>query len=171
MKKNKENKKVTSNQIVGTNTLENTVNAIISHINRHYSAELGADFETELDEQKIFFAVTVSERADAFFMKDVYSREGMLPTLSNFLWSILHEVGHLQTADEMEDDSNKREKIRKMWKRNPERAAMRYYALHNESVATDWAVDFAINHTMLCRIWDKALLCALQQFLKANEVE
>lgn len=157
--------------LVGVEKLEKIVRCITSFVDEEYTAFLGVDSMADVEKLSIYFSITVIEREDELFMEDVYSREGDLPILSNLLWSILHEIGHLETRDEMEDDSAERQDISDLSYVSPDEASHKYHQLYNEVIATDWAVTFALENTTQCRLWDKLLLSELQRFLEANGVE
>ena len=157
--------------LVGVEKLEKIVNFIASFVDEEYTAFLGADSMADVEKLSIYFSIVVIEREDKLFMEDVYSREGNLPILSNLLWSILHEIGHLETRDEMEDDTAERQAISDLSYTSPDEASHKYHQLYNEVIATDWAVMFALENAMRCRLWDKLLLSELQNFLEVNGVE
>lgn len=156
---------------IGVEKLEKIVNNIVSFVDEEYTAFLGADSMADMEKLSIYFSIVVIEREDRLFMEDVYRRDGNLPMLSNLLWSILHEIGHLETRDEMEDDTKARETISDLALTEPDKASNLYHELYNEVIATDWAVDFAITNHVQCRLWDKLLLSELQNFLEVNGVE
>lgn len=158
-------------ELQGVERLEKIVSSIAFFINEEYRAFLAADSMADIEQGYIFFSIITIEREDKLFMEDIYKREGELPILSNLMWSILHEIGHLETQNEMEDDSRNRREIAELSLVNPDEASNKYHQLYNEIIATDWAVVFALENSVLCCSWDQILLSELQNFLEINGFE
>ena len=154
-----------------SNKFEKAVNDIVQSFDPDYHTMLATDFMADVEELTVYFSVVIIEREDKIFMEDIYNRDNNLPVLSNLLWSLLHEVGHLETCDEMIDDEIERINISLLSETQPDLASKKYHKLYNERIATDWAVDFVRNNIDQCLSWDNVLLTELPNFLKTYEVE
>jgi hypothetical protein len=111
-------------------TLNEMVNNFIANINEEYIAEENEAFEVDFNEYEILYAV--ENEADDFFANFV-ERFPLVANLNPFVASLLHEVGHLETEDEIIDDTEERANITN---------TAEYFALWNETIATDWAGFF-----------------------------
>lgn len=139
------------------------------------TAEPGTDFDYYFLEDKIHYALVVGDTSSKLFMEDAEAR---FPDAHAdvFLWSLLHEVGHSETLDDLEDgveelcmeiksglnehmdwSSTTRHKI--------------YFACPDEMAATDWAGEYIMSHADELSIFWSKLQAAIQDFYKLNEVE
>jgi len=64
---------------------------------------------------------------------------------SNITLSLLHEIGHIMTLDEADCEEPKT-------KNN-----MEYFRLHDEWLATEWAIDYLMTHKKKLRKFEKSL--------------
>lgn len=123
------------------------VTAILSDFvhtfDEEYSVEVGADFEA-VDDEKIVYAIAQVERGAESFRADFLRRFPVCAVFDIFTLSFMHELGHLETAWDMVDDVKQRNAINAMT--DKAKADRRYYALHNERIATDWAGEYLTEH-------------------------
>lgn len=101
-----------------------------------------------------------------------------------FIWSLLHEVGHNQTLDDISDEDyrycqDEKERIqnelshvtRAENEKLYNRIANEYFFLPDEIAATMWAVDYVTkNTTKIKTLWQK-LQVAIMEFYRVNNVE
>lgn len=111
-------------------TLNEIVNNFIANINEEYTAIEGTCFEVDFMEYVINY--TANNEADNF-SADFMARFPVATGLNPFTLSLLHEVGHLETEDEIIDDTEERNAIT-----DP----AEYFNLWNEVIATEWAGYF-----------------------------
>ena len=104
--------------------------------------------------------------ADDLFISHIEKRHKFknARNYSPFLWTILHEIGHIK-ADTEEDAIAEQEKEalvkllcstadnEKEWNS----AAILHFEMKSEWDATDWAIDFIKRHYLLCHIVDYLL--------------
>jgi hypothetical protein len=105
-----------------------TVNRFIWTINEEYIASEGECFEAEMFEDTIVYNPHDNARDE--FTEDFIERYPIAESLEPFTMALLHEVGHLETEDEIIDDTDERNAIEDIHE---------YLNLFNERIATDWA--------------------------------
>ena len=99
-----------------------------------------------------------------------------------FLWSFLHELGHHETYDDLEDSDvlfslDEKERIQKEQEgitdvKQRMDIARQYYVLPDELAATQWAVDYMRAHTAeMQALWEEELKPAIINFYELNKVE
>lgn len=85
-----------------------------------------------------------------------------------FLWSLLHELGHHETMDFLEDDEA--EECVHIKENITENNRKDYYDCIDEVMATTWAVDFANeNYSLLENFW-KELQPLIFDFYSLNDL-
>ena len=75
---------------------------------------------------------------------------------SLLVWSILHEIGHYYTLDFCDDDSELRLFLA-FCDGSLIEIQDAYFNLESEWEATEWAIDFIIEHSKLCKFFSKIL--------------
>ena len=117
----------------------------VKAIDGDYSAKEGEEFEALLDEQTIIITDIITE-SDFYFLQNIMrqAQNLTLPALHPFTWSLLHELGHLETADDIVDDTEDRHRIR-CSPLSVRDAFEEYSTLHNERIANQWAIDFVLD--------------------------
>lgn len=109
------------------------VENFIHQIDKEYNCELGSDFCVYLDKQLIHWSILCQDETAKAFYQNFILRFPQAKELSIFTLSILHEVGHLETENEMIDDTNIN---------TDSLTNEKYFALYNEKIATDWAGEW-----------------------------
>jgi hypothetical protein len=117
--------------------INNVVDGFIKTFNTDYNCAVGSDFCTVIEDERIEWTLVYVEKGGKSFYENFVSRFPNADGFNLFTLSVLHELGHLETQDEMEDDVEKRATIA-----NDEE----YYALYNETIATDWAGSWINAH-------------------------
>lgn len=122
------------------NELEKSVQDFVDVICDTYEyprlhAALGTDFMYRDDAAEVRFAAVVANSFSESFMARV---NRLYPDIAapEFLWSLLHEIGHAMTGDELDADE-----LEESWKGKTTvgLTAEEYYELPDEFWATDWA--------------------------------
>lgn len=132
-----------------------TLSAFVRTFDEEYSVELGADFEA-VDDEKIVYAIAMMDEGATSFRENFVKRFPACGVFDIFTLSFMHELGHLETAWDMVDDVKQRKAIHAMT--DKEKAYRRYYALHNERIATDWAGDYLTAHLAEMLAFEKKVL-------------
>lgn len=159
-------------------SLQNTAEAIIAlnnaiedfiyclALDRDIVCRLGLDFCCYPDDNEIFYSLFVSERCSKSFMKRVNT---LYPDIcaDEFLWSLLHEVGHLVINDDITDEEW--EMILRI-KAIPDLADEVYYELTDEFMATEWAANFMREHKELVAEHWENIHNAIMRIYELNEV-
>lgn len=110
--------------------LHSAINNLLEQINEDYTAIQSDIFEADTEEDAIYFAL---ENIQDAFYDDFINRFPVASAFEPFTLSVLHEIGHLETEGDTIDDIEERNAIT---------TATEYFALYNETIATDWAGFF-----------------------------
>ena len=129
-------------------TFDNLINEIVKSVDEEYSAYLSDEFSADIVNNRVAYSLLVEPESNEAFRADFVSRFPIADKYSDFLLSILHEIGHLETACDMVDDIEKRKKITDNKK---------YFKLFNERIATDWAGFWLEDNPQLARQFDDTI--------------
>lgn len=143
-------------------------------------AKLGTDFAYYFTDEHIEFQMTCGDWTDELFDKFVEEEFGFKNPYP-FVLSILHEIGHHNTWEEIDDDVydiilKKKERIAKIIqnKKNSREkkiaADLEYFNLPDEYAATAWAVDYFTQNRKECDEMYKKACEALCKFYQENEI-
>lgn len=111
------------------------------------NSDFSSDFSYDPENNKVYFSIMVSERADRLF-KQYVSSHFHFETPSIFMLSLLHEVGHAYTLPTLSKmrikiDHQAKEAIEEMLDADDDDEIYSlYFDLGIEKVATAWAVDY-----------------------------
>jgi hypothetical protein len=111
--------------------IDDIVKHFVQSINEEYDCAMGLDFMAQLDNDIVVWSILTLEKSGEAFYNNFVSRFPKAKGFSLFTLSVLHEVGHLETENEMEDDVDIRN--------NEIMTNEEYFNLFNERIATDWA--------------------------------
>ena len=117
------------------------------------TAELGPDFCCYTASNRIVYSLVVPERNSQTFMARV---NRLYPDIhaDEFLWSFLHEVGHIETIDDLDDDELY---FSETQKKNENITNEVYYELPDEFAATEWAANYMRAHAdKVAAFWKEA---------------
>ena len=113
------------------------------------------DFVYDTDNKMIYYGLLVQEDADRYFMDFIHSLAPEI-TIDVFLMSVLHELGHHMTLDQITDEVYEqcfRDKLfLSEMADNPyssftmEHIHKEYFNIPVERVATEWAIDYIRGH-------------------------
>ncbi len=123
-------------------------------------SDFSSDFSYDPEEERVYFSIIMSERADKLFKKYVARKFGF-DFQNIFMLSLLHEVGHFYT---LHTSSDFRVQIAHQPKQLIEQELERltpddpcydtvysnYFDLSIEKVATVWAVNYYKNNRKRC---------------------
>lgn len=139
-------------KILGLEKLNKTLNTFAEQFECTVAPD--TDFFCYLAENKITYALAVSEKSNRAFMSRV---RRLYPDIKAdvFLWSFLHEIGHIETADDLTD--NEWQEV--LAAKNCELSHEEYFELLDEYLATDWAANYMRKHEKeVAKFW-----CSVQQ--------
>lgn len=110
-------------------------------------SDFSSDFSYDPEDERVYFSIMVSERADRLFKQYVLSHFHF--EISNiFMISLLHEVGHAFTLNsfskmEIKNDHLAKETIEEMLHADDsDDIYSLYFDLKIERVATAWAINY-----------------------------
>jgi hypothetical protein len=139
----------------------------INDIDDFEDVTLGLDFSCFPTTNEVQIAVIASAVSVDDFRQNLYSRT-QVRDISEFTWSLLHEVGHCQTWHMMNDRTiHHCQNI----KRKLERGSLPrevYYNLTDERIATDWAIRFVDHNHEIVKEFDYQILKMLDKFYQEN---
>ena len=134
------------------------------------SVELGLDFSCYPTTNEISISVLASQNSVKEFRENLKSRTD-IDDISEFTWSLLHEVGHCQTWHMMNDRTiNHCRNIKRKIDRGSLPTAT-YYTLTDERIATDWAIRYATANHKAVKAFDTMALQLLTEFYLENDLE
>lgn len=114
--------------------INDTINLFVKSIDPEYSACFAEDFMADLDTDTVEWALTYVESGGEAFYNHFVKRFPFAAQYSFFLLCLLHEVGHLETEWDMDDDTD--------FRNNAHVTTEDYFNLHNEYIATQWAGEW-----------------------------
>lgn len=112
------------------NEINNIVDGFIKTFDTDYNSTVGQNFCSIIEDNTIEWTLVYVEKGGKSFYENFVSRFPSADGFNLFTLSVLHELGHLETQEDMVDDVDERLVITNDYD---------YYALYNEQIATDWA--------------------------------
>lgn len=116
--------------------------------------------------KEVYWTPIVCEKADKEFA-DFFESLGCEVKADVFIYSLLHEIGHSQTLDEVSDEDYYYSHDRKA---DEEITNTEYFNLPVEIVATQWAVDYLNTHTEEVAEFWKKLQPRIMNFYAKNHI-
>ena len=114
----------------------------------------------------IAVSLVVSEKNSSSFMSRV---NRLYPDIhaDEFLWSFLHEVGHIETINTLDDDELY---FSKTQKKNENITNEVYYELPDEFAATEWAANYMRENTeKVAKFWNE-VQSVIMDIYKINNI-
>ena len=114
----------------------------------------------------IAVSLVVSEKNSSSFMSRV---NRLYPDIhaDEFLWSFLHEVGHVETINTLDDDELY---FSKTQKKNENITNEVYYELPDEFAATEWAANYMRENTeKVAKFWNE-VQSVIMDIYKINNI-
>lgn len=154
----------------GIDKLLNLCTDFINEIDDFADVQLNPEFFCYPTTNEIFISVVATQNSIQEFMETLLERTD-IRDISEFTWSLLHEVGHCETWGIMNKRTfhhcrNVKRKIRQ--KKIP---TVNYYYLTDERIATNWAINFVENNHDFVKEFDKKVLKILAKFIIDNDIE
>ena len=142
-------------------------------------AELGEEFCCYIEDNIIDYSLVYSD-VDLWFNEYVMETFGYKVDYT-FIISLLHEIGHINTIDDISDKAynrclKKKEKIYQALKEDvteqeEKKLHFKYFNLTDEKMATAWAVEYARKHPKkIKKMWHK-IYPAIIEFYNTNGIE
>lgn len=128
------------------NALNKKLNEFVAQFGE-YTTELGEEFEVDLNTNVVYYSFFANVEFEDSFADFILSLDKDVPCIDIFFWSLLHEIGHLETECLNFPYYGKEELAEKYKDKNSiedlNNHAMEYYALPIEVAATLWAIEWA----------------------------
>lgn len=165
-------------KIKGANKLENIINKFLAPF--ELTSCLSSDFSYEFANNRVNFSLVVTDNASTYFQDFIHSMWEEV-TIDTFLISLLHEIGHAETWDDLEEDDiaysdDMKDFIQKELAAGVSEARRRelyfeYFNLPDEIAATTWAIEYIHNNSKeIATLWEK-VQAAIMLIYELNEVE
>lgn len=153
-------------KIRGMGKLEKRIEKIAKTIDKRVKLEIGGSDACFIKQRKIHFSILRDYDQDKGYIDNLYATHKDAPKLPVYLYSLLHEIGHIHTEEILDDeDVEVREEIMRSGD------SQRYFALPAEQAATAWAVQYAQENYATARVLAYKIEKAMEKFLKANITE
>lgn len=154
-----------------TEKLENIVDRFVKSIDEDLMAFMGTDFSYFYATDKIEFTIIVAEKMNDWFLEFVNNTFGV-DFNDCFIISLLHEVGHHFTLDEIEDnDFNYCMDVKATLTSETKEECFTYFNLEDEWQATAWAVNYYLTNKEKCDKFIIEFAEAAQEFIILNKIE
>ena len=164
-------------KIKGVKKLNKTISAQLAPFGIS-KAVLTDEYAYHFDTEKVTYKITDGDIEDIWFAEFIEERFGYHVT-NSFIISLLHEIGHHKANDAITDDvydfclSEKERIAEEMLTADDEyskKLEWQYFNLPDEIMATQWAVNYAINHPKkLIKMWD-VMQKAFNKFYTKNNI-
>lgn len=140
-------------------------------------AKLSTEYAYYFSKSLVTYSITENTIEDKLFNQFIFERFGY-KVENTFIISILHEVGHHLANDEIDgmiydfcmDEKNRINEAMQETDDYDEIKSLeyQYFALPDEIMATQWAVNFARNNKLECDVMWENIQNALYKFYKKN---
>lgn len=154
----------------GIDKLLNICTDFVNEIDEFEDVQIGVEFFCYPTTNEIFISLVASENAVEEFMTTLLERTNVRD-ISEFTWSLLHEVGHCETWGVMTKRTTNHCRNVKRKIMQGKQPSVNYYYLTDERIATDWAIKFVENNYEMVKKFDKRILKYLKKFIIDNEIE
>lgn len=130
---------------------------------RKVKVKINSNGDFSYDYVKEIVHLSTKNADDLGFYRHIYEKHNPLISLPLSVWSILHEIGHYHTLDEVEDTTKvmaikslcatlDKDRVRGL----PLIENM-YFDCEDEWLATEWACDYVARHPRFCKFFGKLL--------------
>lgn len=154
----------------GINRILNLCTDFINEIDDFEDVQLNPEFFCYPTTNEVFVSVVAVQNAVEEFMTTLLKRTEV-EDISEFTWSLLHEVGHCETWHIMNKRTTNHCKNIKRKITRGTIPTIEYYSLTDEKIATDWAIRYTEENYEIVKAFDKKITKALKKFFTENEVE
>lgn len=154
----------------GIKTINRTLNKFLAPF--ECTARMGTEFCYLYSQSLILYSFVMPDLEIEHDFQASIDRLNPTVKMDSFLWGLLHELGHHETMDEIEEtEYNYCQQVKEQIN-NQEVDAVEYYDLIDERLATEWAVRYADAHALeLKKWWEEEMQPAIMHFYKINNVE
>lgn len=135
------------------------LNGFVKDFDEEYTVAMGADFQADDTEETIYYAIAIVDEGATSFRANFEKRFPIAKDFDIFTLSFMHELGHLETEWDMVDDVQERNEIKGL------KDSEKYYNLHNERIATDWAGEYLTAHHKTMKAWEEKILKVFKKVL------
>lgn len=156
--------------IIGLDNLLEICTDFVNEIDDFEDVQVDTEFQCFPLTNEIFISLVASQMAVDEFMHNLMARTSVRD-ISEFTWSLLHEVGHCETWSRM---SNRTTNHCRNIKRKITRGSIPtiiYYTLTDERIATDWAIKYIENNHEAVKRFDREVLAILGKIFEENDIE
>lgn len=161
----------------GMKDIQNKIDSFLKPFGLTSRMEL--DFGYYYRDDLVAYSFVITDKADRYFQKtlrDIHHFYTNLDSVDLFIMSILHEVGHSQTVDDISSLQWSRlnltkfliEKCYRLTRSN--RIYERYFYCLDEVLATSWAVEYWNTHPATIFALKHSLAPLIKRFYELNEV-
>ena len=151
-------------KIDGIKKLTNTLDKFLEEF--ECTSIIDTDFYCLTVSNVIAVSLVVLEKHSSTFMSRV---NRLYPDIhaDEFLWSFLHEVGHIETIDMLDDDEIYFSDFQKKDENITDEI---YYELPDEFAATEWAANYMRNNTeKVAKFWNE-VQSIIMNIYKSNNI-
>lgn len=131
--------------------------------------KMDTDFWADVNRNIVYFSVLEMPESRDEFMESL-RRWHPIVTMDCCVWSFLHEVFHIETIDDFDEEDWKYNENQKELIENGQLSKLEYYNLPLEVAATRGAVEWVNTHLEETAWLARKLYSAIKAFLMANEV-
>ena len=151
-------------KIVGIDKLTDVLDKFLEEF--ECTSIIDTNFYCLITSNVIAVSLVVSEKNSSSFMSRV---NRLYPDIhaDEFLWSFLHEVGHIETINTLDDDELY---FSKTQKKNENITNEVYYELPDEFAATEWAANYMRENTeKVAKFWNE-VQSVIMDIYKINNI-
>lgn len=130
------------------------------------TSQFGTDFAYLYYKRIVVWTLAVTQQNDIDF-QNFFESLGCNVKCDVFLYSLLHEIGHSQTLD----DINEEDYAYALDRKAEPLTNAEYFRLPDEIAATQWAVDFLNEHTEEVREFWEEFVPLVMKFYEINNIE
>lgn len=140
-------------------------------------AVLTDEYSYHFDSEKVTYKITENDIEDIWFTEFIEERFGY-HVENSFIISLLHEVGHHKANEEitgavydfcMAEKDRINEEMQDADEFHSKELEWQYFNLPDEIMATQWAVDYAVNHPRkIKKMWENMKNDFIKFYIKNN---
>jgi len=142
----------------------------INEIDDFEDVQLDTDFQCYPETNEIFISILASQNSVEEFMETLLERT-YITGISEFTWSLLHEVGHCETWRFLGKRTHSHCRNQKKKIRKGKMPTITYYALTDEKIATNWAIRFVENNFEMVKAFDEKAIELLKKVFIENRID
>lgn len=128
----------------------------VKTFDEEYSVALNSDFQSDSIEMRVYYTFAMIDKSAKAFRANFVQRFPACADFDVFTLSFFHELGHLEMDWASIDDANERNTIKD---------DETYFALYNETIATDWAGEYLTEHHDEMKLWEEKILRMFKKVL------